>query len=220
MKNVKTNVYRSICLMAMLIYMVQPVWGQKSDQDQDVKYYPNGYLTDESVEKLRTEQMEIKAVSAYEFALPIAGIQKWHLGFLEDGNYGDWVFYDNQGQKIPILTANQSTPYTMTYVDLSESAYYIEIPAGRIGGLVQVILLDLKLPKVGGLEVLREVKSDERTKTIPVVVLTSSREERDMVESYKLGVNSYIVKPVDFNKFIDAVCDLGLYWMLLNEVPS
>jgi len=68
--------------------------------------------------------------------------------------------------------------------------------------------------------VLREVKSDERTKTIPVVVLTSSREEKDMVESYKLGVNSYIVKPVDFNKFIDAVGDLGLYWMLLNEVPS
>ena len=89
-----------------------------------------------------------------------------------------------------------------------------------IGETPKVILLDLKLPKVDGLEVLRKVKADERTKTIPVVVLTSSREEKDMVESYKLGVNSYIVKPVDFNKFIDAVGDLGLYWMLLNEVPS
>jgi len=84
----------------------------------------------------------------------------------------------------------------------------------------KVILLDLKLPKVDGLEVLRQIKSDERTKTIPVVVLTSSREEQDMIESYKLGVNSYIVKPVDFDKFLDSVGKLGLYWMLLNEQPS
>lgn len=84
----------------------------------------------------------------------------------------------------------------------------------------KVVLLDLKLPKVDGLEVLRAVKADERTRMIPVVMLTSSREERDIIESYRLGVNSYIVKPVDFEKFLDSVRDLGLYWLLLNQPPQ
>jgi two-component system response regulator len=83
----------------------------------------------------------------------------------------------------------------------------------------RVILLDLKLPKVDGLEVLRQVKSDPRLRVIPVVVLTSSREEQDVVESYRLGVNSYIVKPVDFEQFTEAVRQFGLYWILLNQPP-
>jgi two-component system response regulator len=80
-----------------------------------------------------------------------------------------------------------------------------------------VVLLDLKLPLIDGLEVLRRVKSDPRTRSIPIVVLTSSREERDLVESYQLGVNSYIVKPVDFDQFIEVVRQLGFYWLLLNQ---
>jgi len=83
----------------------------------------------------------------------------------------------------------------------------------------KVVLLDLKLPKVDGLEVLRRVKSDPRTKSIPIVMLTSSREDKDVIESYALGVNSYIVKPVDFVQFTEAVQNLGMYWMLLNNPP-
>ena len=83
----------------------------------------------------------------------------------------------------------------------------------------KVVLLDLKLPKVDGLEVLRAMRGDERTRLIPVVVLTSSQEDRDVIETYKLGVNSYIVKPVDFDNFSAAVAELGHYWLLLNKKP-
>jgi two-component system, response regulator len=90
----------------------------------------------------------------------------------------------------------------------------------NVNDVPKIILLDLKLPKVDGLEVLRRVKRDARTRLIPVVMLTSSREERDIVTSYDLGVNSYIVKPVDFQQFTEAVRELGLYWLLLNQPPQ
>ena len=89
----------------------------------------------------------------------------------------------------------------------------------RASGNPAVLLLDLKLPKVDGLEVLQQIKTDDRLKMIPVVVLTSSREERDMVASYQLGVNAYVVKPVDFHAFVNAVKELGIFWALINEPP-
>jgi len=89
----------------------------------------------------------------------------------------------------------------------------------RSGENPAVLLLDLKLPKVDGLEVLQRIKADENLKMIPVVVLTSSREERDMVSSYKLGVNAYVVKPVDFHEFVNAIKELGVFWAIINEPP-
>ena len=97
--------------------------------------------------------------------------------------------------------------------------YYREQFASRSQENPAVILLDLKLPKVNGLEVLQTIRSDDRLRMIPVVVLTSSHEERDMVASYKLGVNAYVVKPVDFHEFVNAVKELGMFWAVINQPP-
>ncbi len=96
---------------------------------------------------------------------------------------------------------------------------HVDCRSGRAEHCPKMILLDLKLPKVDGLEVLRRIRSDERTKSVPVVILTSSNEERDRIEGYKLGVNSYVVKPVDFDEFARAVSEIGCYWVLMNKPP-
>jgi CheY-like chemotaxis protein len=90
----------------------------------------------------------------------------------------------------------------------------------KMSSILKVILLDLKLPRMDGHDVLKRIKGDQRTKLIPVVILTSSKEQRDVIESYQLGVNSYVVKPVDFAGFVAAVRELGMYWLLLNQPPK
>ena len=107
--------------------------------------------------------------------------------------------------------------------DGAEALEYL-FGTGRYAGrdlrlMPQLILLDLKLPKVDGLEVLGRIRGDDRTRLLPVVVLTSSTEERDLVESYRLGANSYVRKPVDFTQFVEAARQLGLYWLLMNQAP-
>lgn len=115
----------------------------------------------------------------------------------------------NLGNSVKVLMdGEEALDYLFNSCSLSDKA---ECP--------YLILLDLKLPKVSGLEVLEKIRSDERTKMIPVVVLTSSEEEKDRVESYKLGVNSYILKPVEFESFANVVSEIGFYWILLNRPP-
>lgn len=103
---------------------------------------------------------------------------------------------------------------------LSDGEEALNYIFGEENHMPKLILLDLKMPKVDGIEVLKKIKSDPAKKVIPVVVLTSSREETDIVESYKLGVNAYIVKPVDFQKFVTAVSEIGWFWLLLNQPPG
>ena len=111
-------------------------------------------------------------------------------------------------------------------VHVNDGAEALELLFGKKGeegtheiSLPKVILLDIKMPKVDGIEVLRQLKANDKTKNIPVVIMTSSKEQQDIINSYNLGVNSYVVKPVEFQNFARAVSDLGLYWLLVNETP-
>ena len=125
---------------------------------------------------------------------------------------------DDAGLTIHALKKNNLANNLLHLHDGEEALKYLFSEA--MTHIPRVILLDLKMPKIDGIEVLRKLKSDESRKIIPVVVLTSSKEERDILESYKLGVNAYIVKPVDFDKFTKAIADIGFFWLLLNQPPK
>lgn len=137
------------------------------------------------------------------------------------------------GEKFILLVEDNPDDEALTLRALKKNNIRNEVVVARNGAealevlfgdtaaadLPQVVLLDLKLPKVDGLEVLRRIRADARTRYLPVVILTSSREERDIVDGYREGANSYVRKPVDFDEFIEAARQLGLYWLLLNERP-
>jgi len=125
---------------------------------------------------------------------------------------------DDAGLTIRALKKNKLANNLVHLTDGEEALNFL-FGDGK-NNMPKLILLDLKMPKVDGIEVLRRLKASEDKKVIPVVILTSSKEERDIVESYKLGVNAYIVKPVDFEKFVKAVSDLGLFWLVLNQPPK
>jgi len=131
---------------------------------------------------------------------------------------------DDEGLTLRALKKNNITNKIVVARDGVEALDYLfgfGMYAGRdSGSLPELILLDLKLPKVDGFEVLKKLRADERTKLLPVVILTSSKEQQDVVNGYGLGANSYVRKPVDFQDFVDAVLQLGLYWLILNERPA
>ncbi len=130
---------------------------------------------------------------------------------------------DNPDDELLTLRALARANIANDVVVARDGAEAVDILFGADGSepipLPRVVLLDLKLPKIDGLEVLRRVRADERTRLLPVVILTSSSEERDVIEGYELGANSYVRKPIDFGEFAAAVAKLGLYWLLINEAP-
>lgn len=126
---------------------------------------------------------------------------------------------DNQGDEVLTLRALKKNNVANEVVVARDGAQALELLHGPDARPPSIVLLDLKLPKVDGLEVLKAIRADARTSLIPVVILTSSKEEQDLLAGYTLGANSYIRKPVDFNQFVEAVKHLGLYWLVLNEPP-
>jgi two-component system, response regulator len=128
---------------------------------------------------------------------------------------------DNQDDAELTIRALKKFNLSNHLLHLQDGEEALDFLLGSNGSTMpKIVLLDIKMPKVDGIEVLRKLKSDPHRKIIPVVVLTSSREERDIVESYKLGVNAYIVKPVEFDKFVKAVSEIGFFWLLLNQPPT
>ncbi len=130
---------------------------------------------------------------------------------------------DDEALTVRALRKNNIANEIVVAHDGAEAVDYLFATGAHTDGdasrLPQVVLLDLKLPKLDGLDVLRRIRGDARTRLIPVVVLTSSKEERDLVDSYSLGANSYVQKPVDFGEFVEAARQLGLYWLVLNQPP-
>jgi two-component system response regulator len=125
---------------------------------------------------------------------------------------------DDAGLAIHALKKHNLANNVLHLQDGEEALDYLF--SSELTSIPKVILLDLKMPKVDGMEVLRKLKADERRKVIPVVVLTSSKEDRDVLEAYQLGVNAYIVKPVDFDQFAKAIGEIGLFWLILNQAPK
>jgi two-component system response regulator len=125
---------------------------------------------------------------------------------------------DDAGLTIRALKKNNLANHLLHLRDGEEALSYLYGP--NSGALPKLILLDLKMPKIDGLEVLRRLKGDEEKKIIPIVILTSSKEEQDIIKSYQLGVNAYIVKPVDFDSFMKAVTELGFFWLISNQAPT
>jgi len=126
---------------------------------------------------------------------------------------------DDEALTLRALKKNNIMNQVVIVHDGVEAINYLLGPDSANNLVPQIILLDLNLPKMDGLKVLKRLRSDERTKLLPIIILTSSREEQDLINSYDLGANSYIRKPVDFYQFIAAVQQLGLYWLVLNEIP-
>lgn len=158
----------------------------------------------------------------------IAQIRPWHRGvFMKMDRHFIFLVEDNADDEALTLRALKKNNISNQVIVARDGAEALEFlfAEGKysdrdISIQPQVMLLDLNLPKIDGLNVLKKLRSDERTKLIPVVILTSSKEDQDIIEGYSLGANSYVRKPVDFNDFSEAIRQLGLYWLILNEIPK
>jgi hypothetical protein len=249
----KNNIYKIIASLLLIIFFgCKDVSDNKEMATEEsnpslVQFEDNGYLSASVIDPLKDEQMRVKAVSAYEYALPIVGMEVWHKGFLLEAEHGDWLIYENRLTKTPIITANTTTPYVVTFVDLAESSYYMEIPAGPIGGLINSIYqtpesdLGVVGPDKGKggkylvvgpeSEMPTNHDADYVVKTTSNLVLMGTRIIGLEAEAYQAALNAHKVYKVsetgDDQKFIQATEDPqwmgnqphGLaFWKDLNDV--